>query len=80
MSYFYLIHKKLNKNMTFKVTIEESVSDTFDVKASSIEEARKIAIDKYNNNEIVLEPGNLTSKRISVCDSKYENKTDFEDF
>lgn len=74
------IHKKLNKNMTFKVTIEESVSDTFDVKASSIEEARKIAIDKYNNNEIVLEPGNLTSKRISVCDSKYENQTDFEDF
>lgn len=73
------IHKKSN-NMIFKVTIEETVSETYDIEASSIEEAREIAINKYRNCEIVLEPGNLMSKRISVCDSKYENKTDFEDF
>lgn len=74
------IHKKSNNNMTFKVTIEEIVSDTYDIEASSIEEAREIAIDKYNNSQIVLEPGNLISKRISVYDSKYEKLTAFEDF
>lgn len=73
------IHKK-STNTIFKVTIEETVSETFDVEASCIEEAREVAISKYKNREIVLEPGNLMSKRISVCDSKYENKTDFEDF
>ena len=66
--------------MIFKVTIEETVSKTCDIEASSLEEAREIAINKYRNCEIVLEPGNLMSKRISVCDSKYEKQTDFEDF
>lgn len=74
-----MIHKKSN-NMIFKVTIEETVSETYDIEASSMEEAREIAINKYRNCEIVLEPGILISKRISVCDSKYENQTDFEDF
>ncbi len=74
-----IIHKKSN-NMIFKVTIEETVSKTCDIEASSLEEAREIAINKYRNCEIVLEPGNLMSKRISVCDSKYEKQTDFEDF
>lgn len=73
------IHKKSN-NMIFKVTIEETISETYDIEASSMEEAREIAINKYRNCEIVLEPGILISKRISVCDSKYENQTDFEDF
>ena len=74
-----IIHKKSN-NMIFKVTIEETVSKTCDIEASSLEEAREIAINKYRNCENVLEPGNLMSKRISVCDSKYEKQTDFEDF
>lgn len=74
-----IIHKKSN-NKIFKVTIEETVSKTCDIEASSLEEAREIAINKYRNCEIVLEPGNLMSKRISVCDSKYEKQTDFEDF
>ncbi|MDD6633814.1 MAG: DpnD/PcfM family protein [Ruminococcus sp.] len=73
------IHKKSN-NMIFKVTIEETVSETYDIEASSVEEAQKIAIKKYNNNEIVLEPGNIISKRISVCNSTFEKLTDFEDF
>ena len=74
-----IIHKKSN-NKIFKVTIEETVSKICDIEASSLEEAREIAINKYRNCEIVLEPGNLMSKRISVCDSKYEKQTDFEDF
>lgn len=73
------IHKKSN-NMVFKVTIEETVSETYDIEASCIEEAREIAIEKYKNTEIVLEPGNLMSKKISVCNSRNEILTDFEDF
>lgn len=56
----------MTEEKLFKVTIEETVADDFDVFASNIEEARKIAIDKYHNGEFVLEPGNLMDKKLLV--------------
>ena len=53
----------------FKITIEETISEEFEVTAESEEEAAEIAEKKYNNGEFVLEPGNLTGKRLSVNDS-----------
>lgn len=52
------------KKGVFKVTIEEMVSETFEVEATNIEEAMQIAKEKYNNGEFVLEPGNLTCKQM----------------
>lgn len=53
-----------NKKGVFKVTIEETISETFEVEATSIEEAMQIAEEKYNNGEFVLELGNLTCKQM----------------
>lgn len=52
----------------FKVTIEETITDEFEVFASNIEEAGQIAIDKYYNGEILLEPGHLVNKKLFICD------------
>lgn len=53
-------------NMLWKVTIEETVSEEFNVSASTIEEAEAIAREKYRKGEFVLEPGNLTSALMEV--------------
>jgi len=50
----------------YKITIEEMVSETFEVFADDDEQAIEIAIEKYNNEEFVLEPGNLTAKQMFV--------------
>lgn len=50
----------------YTILIEELVSNSFEIEASSEEEARKIAEADYRNGEIVLDPGNLVSKRIAI--------------
>ena len=50
----------------YTILIEEVVSNSFEIEASSEEEARKIAEAGYRNGEIVLEPVNLLSKRMAV--------------
>ena len=54
---------------TYKVTIEEMVSQDFDVPANDIYEALQIAEEKYRKDEFVLAPGNLVCKQIAAsCD------------
>ena len=48
------------------VTIEETVSEGFKISADSVKEALEIARQMYKNGELVLEPGNLVSGRMSV--------------
>jgi hypothetical protein len=50
----------------FKIAIEEMVVDTFEVEANDAEEALQTAIEKYKNGIFVLEPGNVTSRQISI--------------
>ena len=50
----------------FCVTIEEIISDEFEIEAESKEDAISKAIEKYKSGEFVLEPGNLESKKISI--------------
>ena len=50
----------------YVITIEEMISQDFEVVAKSDEEAERIAIEKYNNGEFVLCPGNLVSKQIQM--------------
>ena len=63
--------KKTDIN-TYTVTIEEVVSQDFEVKAGSIQEALIIAESKYKSGDFVLSPGNLVCKQISARDEKGE--------
>ena len=47
-----------------KITIEEMISQTFNVEANSLEEALEIAEHNYKTGKFVLAPGNLACKQI----------------
>jgi hypothetical protein len=50
----------------YTITIEETISQDFDVMANNAEQARAIAIEMYNLGELVLAPGNLIHKQMRV--------------
>ena len=52
----------------FKITIEETISECFDVYASNIDEAIQEAEHKYKNGELVLSPGEVTNRKIFAID------------
>lgn len=54
---------------TFKITVEELVSQEFTIEAHTREEAIKEAIELYKQGKLVLEPGNLEMKRIALSDN-----------
>ncbi len=62
------------------VTIEETVSETFEVEANSVEEALEIAKEKYYDGEFVLEPGNVVGKMIQGREENSEESTEWSDF
>ncbi len=70
----------MEKIMIYKVKIEETVCDEFEVEADSEEEAFKIATKQYDDGKIVLEPGKLISKQISIADKKGNPLIDWEEF
>ena len=61
----------------YAVTIEETVSDVFEIEAESLEEAEEIARAKYKSGEIVLEPGKQTSALMEVCGLDRSECTDW---
>lgn len=48
------------------VTIEETISDEFEVYAENEKQAMEIATEKYNNSEFILAPGKLCAKRMAI--------------
>lgn len=66
--------------MKFLITIEEMVSQNFEVEADDMEEALKLAERKYNNGEFVLSPGNLVCKQISGECPKTGETTEWREF
>lgn len=52
----------------FKITIEEMISQDFEIEATSLEEAMELAEQQYNDGELVLEPGNLVCKQMQGQD------------
>lgn len=54
--------------MKFIVNIEETINGEFEIEADSKEEAFNIARDKYNNGELINEPGSITCKQIAVVE------------
>ncbi len=66
--------------MIYKVTIEETVSDEFEIEADSEEEDFEKASKEYDEGKIVLEPGKLISKQISITDEKGNPLIDWVEF
>lgn len=50
----------------FTVTIEETCAQEFQVAAQSAAEARELARKMYRSGELVLEPGEVQLRRMSV--------------
>lgn len=50
----------------FVITIEETISQDFEVIAESSEAAMKIATDKYRKGKFVLRPGEVHFKQMAI--------------
>ena len=58
---------------TFKIHIEETLSDTFTIEAETIEDAMELAEEKYFEGEFVIPPQSPTCKMMMAeCDENGE--------
>lgn len=64
----------------FTVTIEETVSDVFIVKAESLKDAVDKVSGAYRCGSIILEPGNLVQKKFHISDISSNEETEWVDF
>ncbi len=51
--------------MQFEILIEETISDTFLINATTKEEAIRLAHEKYRQGEFILTPGHLLNVTIT---------------
>ena len=68
------------KPMKFKITIEEHISQAFEVEAVDIGEAMEIAEQKYKNGEFVVEPSTPTAKLMMAEDEYGAECTEWVEF
>lgn len=66
--------------MIYKVTIEEIVSQAFDIEAESIEDAYNTAIANYKKRILVVEAGECTYRQIQVQDINNGECTEWNEF
>ena len=64
--------------MKITVTIEEHISQDFEVEADTLEEAMEIADDKYYSGDYILDNANVTA-RLMMAENDYES-TEWEEF
>lgn len=64
--------------MKITITIEEHISQDFEVEADTIEEAVEIAAQKYYDCEFVINSADMTAKLMMADDG--ENCTEWEEF
>lgn len=64
----------------FKITIEETISDTFTVEAETMEEAMEIAEEKYFNNEVVVMVDMATFQQMMAIDEESGETTEWVEF
>ena len=70
----------MSEKKKFIITIEEMVTEDFEVFAETEEEAVEIATKKYNSGEFVLEPGNLVAKQMEIHNVTDDEYTDWFEF
>lgn len=61
--------------MKYDVTFEETVVQTFEIEADSLEEAAEVAREKYKNGELVVENGEIHSTLVCATSKNYEETT-----
>lgn len=64
---------------TYKITIEEHISETFEVEANSLEEAMQSAEKSYYNEEFIIGP-NVTARLMQGVTEDYDVVTDWVEF
>ena len=64
----------------FEIAIEEMASQIFLVEAQNKDEAMRIAIEKYDSGDFVLEPGNLVCKQMEIHDIEKDTYTEWFEF
>lgn len=64
---------------TYNVTIEEHISETFEVEADSLEEAMEIAEKQYYNCEFIIGP-NVTARLMQGQDRETDKCTEWIQF
>ncbi|MBQ9366941.1 MAG: hypothetical protein IJT83_04100 [Victivallales bacterium] len=64
----------------YQIIIEETIVDDFTIVASSPQEAQSIAEQMYHDGKIVIENGEVQTRRIAVNDTDCENLIDFHEF
>lgn len=65
---------------TFKITIEEMVSQSFNIAAETIEEAMEIAERDYNDGYLVVDNGDLVAKQMMAEDEENDETTEWVEF
>lgn len=65
---------------TFKITIEETISEAFMIEAETMEEAIEKAERDYNNGFLVVVDGNLTYKQMMAEDEETDEMTEWVEF
>lgn len=68
-----------NKKL-FKIVIEETVSDEFEVYADNLDDAVQIAKSNYSKGKFVLSPGNISNKKLAVIDMDNNSEYEWSDF
>ena len=65
--------------MKITVTIEEHISQAFEVEADTIEEAMQIAEQKYYDGEFVVDSFNAPNAKLMMADDG-QYQTEWEEF
>ena len=69
------------KPMKFKITIEEHISQVFEVEATNIEEAMEIAEQKYYDGEFVVDNCNTPTAKLMMAEDEYgDEQTEWSEF
>ncbi|WP_346687842.1 DpnD/PcfM family protein [Megamonas hypermegale] len=66
--------------MNYTITIEETVSDTFEVEANNLNEATEKAIQNYNEAIFILELGNVTATHMQAVSEDEKEDSDWFEF
>lgn len=70
----------MSEKKSYLVTIEETVSESFQFEAETDLEAEMIIKEKYKAGNIILPPGNLTNKQIQICNITDDYSTEWVEF
>ena len=54
----------------YTITIEEIIDKDFEIEANSKEEARQIVEERYKNNDIIVDSGEVTYKQMYISENQ----------